>query len=391
MPPTSFMLIAGEASGDTLAAELVTALKRHPALTAAPFPPRFFGAGGPKMAAAGVELSFDLVSHAVFGVTEVLKDLGKFLRFFDELVALAVRRLPDVIILVDSGGLNLRVAKKLRALLRQRSKTFFDWNPKIVYYVSPQVWASRPGRAYVLADNVDLLISIFPFEKEWYAQRTPSLPVAYVGHPMVDRHASLANRAGDHSGAEPPLVAVLPGSRRQELRHHLPVMLDAIERIHGELPAHFRLILPDPGLAETVRDAIGKRPHISVQTGGLAGTLAEAAAAISKSGTITLECGYFGLPTVVIYKLSWPMYWLARQVVTVRHIAMPNLLAGETIFPELIQGDATPRNIARETLDLLRNPSRRAEVTSKLANVRTQLGSPGAATRAANAIVGLFG
>ena len=145
--------------------------------------PQFFGAGGPKMAAAGVELAFDLTQHSVIGISDVLKNYFKFRRLFNQLLKLAIERKPDVIIGVDFGGFNLRFGHAIKEYVR--NNPFSKWNPKIVQFVSPQVWASRPGRANLLAADYDLLLSIFPFEKDWYAQRVPKLRVEFVGHPMV--------------------------------------------------------------------------------------------------------------------------------------------------------------------------------------------------------------
>ena len=162
-----FMLIAGEASGDLLAAELVKALKQLPGVQAMPFPPEFFGAGGPKLAEAGVNLAIDLTQHSVIGLFDALKKYSEFKRIFGQLFQLALEREPDVIICVDFSGFNRRFAHAIRKHVRARERIFFNWKPKIVQYVSPQVWASRPDRAYQLAEDIDLLLSIFPFEKEW--------------------------------------------------------------------------------------------------------------------------------------------------------------------------------------------------------------------------------
>ena len=179
------MLIAGEASGDLLAAELVSALRASIFIRQLPSAPQFFGAGGREMAAAGVELAFDLTQHSVIGISDVLKNYFKFRRLFNQLLALAIERKPDVIIGVDYGGFNLRFGHAIKQYVRDNP--FSKWNPKIVQFVSPQVWASRPGRADRLAADYDLLLSIFPFEKDWYAQRVPKLRVEFVGHPMVGR------------------------------------------------------------------------------------------------------------------------------------------------------------------------------------------------------------
>src|SRR5271170_7251592 len=188
MKPKNFMLIAGEASGDLLAAELVSALLAASKHSEDGCVPQFFGAGGAKMAAAGVELAFDLTQHSVIGISDVLKKYFEFRRLFHQLLALAIERKPDVVIGVDYGGFNLRFGHAVKEYVR--NNPFSKWNPKIVQFVSPQVWASRPGRANLLAADCDLLLSIFPFEKDWYAQRVPKLRVEFVGHPMIGRFAN---------------------------------------------------------------------------------------------------------------------------------------------------------------------------------------------------------
>src|SRR6266704_744940 len=199
MKPKTFMLIAGETSGDMLAAELVQALRRkfaaaQPVFTTDYQPletslePRFFGAGGQHMAAAGVELLFDMTKHSVTGLTDAVKNYLKFWRLAQELLRLAREREPDVLICVDFSFFNRRVAHAVREYVRKRQGWFHDWNPKIVQYVSPQVWASREGRGRKMARDYDLLLSIFPLEKEWYAKRVPGFRVEFVGHPIVERY-----------------------------------------------------------------------------------------------------------------------------------------------------------------------------------------------------------
>ena len=193
------MLIAGEASGDMLAAELVRALRQEfaeaeaiPTTDYQPLhtglEPRFFGAGGPQMASAGVNLAFDMTAHAIIGLSEAMKNYLKFRRLFRQLFRLALERQPDAIICVDFSEFNRRFAHALRQYTRGHADWFHDWDPRIIRYISPQVWASREGRAFEMARDYDLVLSIFPFEKEWYAKRVPELRVEFVGHPIVDRY-----------------------------------------------------------------------------------------------------------------------------------------------------------------------------------------------------------
>ncbi len=399
--PKTFMLIAGEASGDLLAAELVAALRRKlPDAT-------FFGAGGAKMAAAGVELAFDLTQHSVIGISDVLKNYFKFRQLFHQLLALAIERKPDVVIGVDYGGFNLRFGHAVKEYVR--NNPFSKWNPKIVQFVSPQVWASRPGRANLLAADYDLLLSIFPFEKNWYAQRVPQLRVEFVGHPMIGRFANddlrftssseIRRSRGDktqikkkletpHVVSHEPEILLLPGSRKSELQRHLPVMLGALKLIQEKLPsAKAKMVLPNSSLKQLAK-SLGA--DLEIQIGNLPDALAEADVALASTGTVTMECAFFGVPTVTLYKTSWLTYQIIRRIITVKSLTMPNLLAGEEIYPEFVQRDATPENISRAALELLQDESRRTKIKSQLAKIVSSLGEPGAAGRAATAILSLF-
>lgn len=376
------MLIAGEPSGDLLAAELVKALKKELAPS-----PKFFGAGGAKMAGAGVDLAFDMTQHSVIGLWEAVKHYGKFKRLFDQLVGLAFERRPDVIACVDFSGFNRRFARAIRWELEVRRETHGNWKPKIVQYVSPQVWASRPGRAKSMARDFDLLLAIFPFEKAWYAERVPELKVEFVGNPAADRFN--VERSTLNVERSKQTVLLLPGSRIGELRRHLPVMLDALKKILSAKPeVRARMVLPNEPLAQLAR--AGSPPAgLEIQIGNLADALAQSAIAIASTGTVTMECAFFGVPTVALYKTSWSTYQIGRRIIQVKHLAMPNLLANEAIFPELIQHDATAENIARAALDLLNDPQRRDAIRAKLAKVVESLGGPGASQRAAQAILRL--
>jgi lipid-A-disaccharide synthase len=383
--PKTFMLIAGEASGDLLAAELVSALREQSSILHPPSSPVFFGAGGTKMAAAGVELAFDLTQHSVIGISDVLKNILKFRRLFNQLLALAIERKPDVIIGVDYGGFNLRFGQAVKKYVRENP--FSKWDPKIVQFVSPQVWASRPGRADKLARDYDLLLSIFPFEKDWYAKRVPKLRVEFVGHPMVERMQKEELRMQKKSAA--PTVLLLPGSRKSELQRHLPPMLAALKTIQEKLPAaRAKMVLPNPALV-TLAKSLGAT-NLEIQIGELPWALAEADVALASTGTVTMECAFFGVPTVTLYKTSWLTYQIAKRIVTVKSLTMPNLLAGETVYPEFIQSEATPENLSRAALELLQDETRRTKIKSQLAKIIASLGEPGAAGRAAAAILGLF-
>jgi lipid-A-disaccharide synthase len=395
------MLVAGEASGDTLAAELVVALRREllaqqdedsadmqPLRTA--LGPRFFGAGGSRMAAAGVELAFDMTKHSVIGFSEALKQVLKFRRLMQQLVKLALRRQPDVIVCVDFHGFNGRFAAAVKRAVRSQRGAFNNWNPRIVQFVSPQVWASRSDRVYSMARDLDLLLSIIPFEQDWYAQRVPRLRVEFVGNPVVERYlnAERGTRSAEQSRAKPHIL-LLPGSRPDEVRRHLPLIVETARRIAQSVSTDFTVIAPNETLADDARAAL-QSLNCRVQVGGIASALRTADLAISKTGTVLMECALFGVPVVAFYKTSWPTYWIGKRIIQVKWISMPNILADEEVLPEFIQDAATPENLSTAALDLLQNQARRERVQAKLKQIIVSLGEPGAAGRAAKLVADLL-
>ena len=379
--PLSIMLVAGEPSGDQLAAELVVALRA----AAAGRPLRFLGAGGDRMAEAGVELALDLTRHSVIGVPS-LAELRRFHGFRKLLVNLALSATPAVLVGVDFFGFNGSLAAHVRQAVRQGP--FHNWNPRLVQFVSPQVWASRPGRARRLETTHDLLLSILPFEKDWYAQRAPGLRVEFVGHPLVDRHAA-AVAAPAAPGAAPTLL-LLPGSRRGELIRHLPVMLEAARRVRAAAGARLLIVMPSESLAGFVRPMLPADLPVEMQVGELSQALQSSTAALACTGTVTLECAWFGLPTVTLYKTSALTYAIGRRIVTVPYLSMPNLLANAPVMPEFIQDAATPEALAGALGPFFAHSVARARAIESLAQVRARLGPPGASPRAAAAILGLL-
>ena len=381
------MIIAGEPSGDERGAELVVSLREKLRAQGAEFAPRIFGAGGPALQAAGVELKVNMMELAVVGLSEVIKNFRRFQAVFAQLLEVAAARQPDLIICIDFSGFNRRFATAIRKLTAGQRGPFANWRPKIVQFVSPQVWASRPGRAYQMAKDLDLLISIFPFEQAWYAQRVPQLAVEYVGHPLMDQHRTIGV---DSAKALTPLVLLLPGSRRDEIRRHLPVLLEACALMDRAGQFRYRVIFPNPELRQLAQPWLDQHPKVQAQLGGLTESLQEASVALASTGTVTLECALFELPTVALYKTSWPTYLIGRQIVQVKYLAMPNILADEPIFPEFIQAEATSANLAQSALELLNNPERRNVLKAKLKQLKGQLGSPGACGRAAEAILSML-
>jgi len=335
------------------------------------------------MAAAGAELSLDLTQHAVIGLWEVLRRYLTFRRLFHQLLEECIAARPEVVVGVDYGGFNLRFA----AALRQRT-TNSDWRPKIVQFVSPQVWASRPGRAQRMARTHDLLLSILPFEKRWYEQNAPGLRVEFVGHPLVDRHA---NTSVESIPSEIPRILLLPGSRTAEIERHLPVLLRALHQIQGSLSINAQLVLPRAELAPLARSlGAGLNGAPEPEVGGLPDALRRATLALASTGTVTLECAWFGVPTLALYRTSWLTYQIGRRVITVKHLAMPNLLAGDTVMPEFVQGAATPDNLSRAALAWLGDARMLSLARGALRNVVSQLGPPGAPGRVADHILQLL-
>jgi lipid-A-disaccharide synthase len=380
------MVIAGEPSGDLLAAEVVTELRAI--LKERGCEAEFFGAGGPRMKASGIDLAFDLTTHAVVGLVEVLRNLGKFRGLFNTLLHVAAQRQPDVIICVDFSGFNRRFATAVRRVARRVP----GWSPKIIQYVSPQVWASREGRVHKVRHAYDLLLAIFPFEPAWYSQRVPDFKVQFVGHPVLDRYESWRDgiAARPVAAKTPPRVLLLPGSRAGELKRHLPVILEAARQINAAHPAHFQMVLPNEDLLAQAQRSLPRSPAVVLQSHGLPEALLQADLAIASTGTVTMECAFFKVPTVALYKTSWGTYQIAKRIVKVNYLAMPNLLAGKAVFPEFVQADANADNLAREALSLLRDEPRREAIRSQLSSIIDSLGAPGGKKRAAGAVANLI-
>jgi lipid-A-disaccharide synthase len=380
------MVIAGEPSGDALAAELVAELRAI--LHGRACQAEFFGAGGPRMKAARVDVAFDLTTHAVVGLIEVLKNIRNFRGLFHTLLHLAAKRRPDVLICVDFSGFNRRFATALRRVARRGQ----GWSPKIVQYVSPQVWASREGRVHKIRQAYDLLLSIFPFEAAWYSRRVPDFKVQFVGHPVLDRYDPWRNAiaARPIDAKTPARVLLLPGSRTGELKRHLPVMLEAARQINAAHPAYFQMVLPNEQLLAGARTFLSKDPAVVLQAHGLPEALLQADLAIASTGTVTMECAFFKVPTVALYKTSWSTYQIAKRIIKVNYLAMPNLLGGEAVFPEYVQDQAKPENLAREALSLLQDAARREAIHKKLTAIVGSLGTPGAGRRAAQAVADLM-
>ena len=364
------MLVVGEASGDAHGARLVEALhRRDPAL-------KVFGVAGEQLRRTDFEALFTVAQLTGMGLVELAGNLKNLWRAYGLLKRALRERRPSLLVLVDFPDFNLRLARLAKSL-----------RIPVLYYVSPQIWAWRKGRVRQIARWVDHMAVIFPFEAAFYERY--GVKVSFVGHPLLEtlqvnhsRQAILAK-----IGLDPgkPAIALMPGSRHGEVSRHLPVMREAAVRLRKEMDIQFFCVrantitgteivsaLRHPALQIPV---IEEHRYDAIQAADLVWTA---------SGTATLEIALLGRPMIIIYRLSWLTYYLARLLVRVDHIGMVNLIAGERLVPELIQNDANPARIVAESRLLLDNREARSAITAKLSKLRERLGAPGAADRVAD-------
>lgn len=374
------MIVAGEASGDAHGAKLVNALREATGANI-----RFFGAAGHKLREAGVQPVVDADGLAIVGLPEIGKALPMFWKAFRDLKKAAIERKPDVVILVDFPDFNLKLAKSLKKR-----------GCKIVYYISPQLWAWRKYRVNVIRKYADLVISILPFEKDWYARQGIE-HVEYVGSPLsreVHADTSKEEFCARH-GFDParPIISLLPGSRHKELARILPVMLNAAELVAREkVETQFIVALASvrkPAEVEAELKNSSSLPAIKIIQNATYDALNASDAAAIASGTATLETGIIGTPMAIVYKTSALNYKLLRPLISVEHFGLINLIAGQRVAKELIQDDFTPRALANELLGLL-EPSRNLLVRTQLKAAADKLGHGGASKRAAETIVELL-
>ncbi|MFH0880844.1 MAG: lipid-A-disaccharide synthase, partial [Lentisphaerota bacterium] len=346
--------------GDMHAARLVREMKaRDPEI-------RFWGIGGDELRAEGVEILHDVREMAVLGIVEVLRRYSFFKRVFNEMLAYAEERHPDLVLLVDYPGFNLRFAEQARKM-----------NLKVAYYICPQVWAWHRSRIGKMARIVDRLLVIFPFEVEVF--RGTGLKTDFVGHPLVEAtHEALSAPAQELPWQGEPRVALLPGSRRQEVERILPSMWQAAGVLEKKNPS-MSFIVAAPGeeiaeLAQSVlRETSGGPSRACVVTGKTREILRQARAAMVASGTATVETALMGCPMIVVYRTSWATYWLGRMLIQVPFLGMVNLVAGRALCPEFIQGAAVPANMAAAIEALLPEGPERSAMISGLQEVRAAL------------------
>ena len=371
------MIVAGEASGDIYGADLAReALKLDPNL-------HFFGIGGARMREADIEILVDSADMAVVGLVEVLKHFDVISTAFLKLKKILLNDRPDLLILIDYPGFNLRLAKVAKKA-----------GVKALYYISPQIWAWRQGRVKTIARLVDHMAVILPFEAPFYERA--GVPVSFVGHPMIDMvNVSMdRNQAAASFELDPArkIVGLFPGSRKNEIERLLPVIVASAVKLKKRFPG-IQFVLP---LASTLNnDDITPQLKASgldvTMTGERIHDMIRACdAVISVSGTVTLEIALVGAPMVIIYKLSPLTFQLAKRLVKIDNIGLCNIVAGETVVKELIQNEANPCTISAEIASILTNAEYNSDIRLKLAAIRAKLGCGGASINVAKLTLALM-
>jgi len=372
--PKNILIVAGEASGDLHAADLINEIKKlEPQI-------KFFGLGGEKMQEQGVDLSFNMTELAVVGLFEVLRNLNKFKKIFHDLLRKVDAKKPDLAILVDYPGFNLRLAEELKKR-----------NIPIIYYISPQVWAWGGGRIKTIKKLVRRMIVFFKFEEDLYKIR--GIPVSFVGHPLIEHVKTTTNKEELLRKFNIPdsqfTIALLPGSREKEVKNMLPIMLDTATLLYRELPGVKFLILRSSTVKEELFNHLlaGYRLPVYTLHNMTYDGLAASDFAVVTSGTATLETAILGIPMVIIYKVSFLSWLCLRMIIKVPFIGMVNIIAKQCIVPEFIQYHARPKMIAHYVKETLTNPQKLDNIKRLLLDIKTHLGEKQATNRAAHVIL----
>jgi len=373
MKKKRIMIIAGETSGDLQAAHLVKSLKSmNPNI-------EIFGVGGKQMKAAGAEIIYDIVDLAVVGFIEIIKHLSTFRNLFKKLLDLLDTRKPHAIVLVDYPGFNLRFAKFAK-----------EKNIPVIYYISPQIWAWGKKRILEIKKYIDKMIVVFGFEEELYKEA--DVKVTFVGHPFLDlvksewkKEETIKHLHLNHLSVK---IAIMPGSRTKEVERHLPVMLKACEIIKENFPDSEFILSKRKELDKSIYNKIINRSNVkphSIENRPYE-IMEIADLVIVSSGSATLETAIMQKPMVIIYKTSLITWFLARNIIKIPDIGLVNVVAGKRIVPELIQFQASPKNIAEESLIILKDKIKQKEIKENLKEIKQKLGIQGAADRAAHII-----
>jgi lipid-A-disaccharide synthase len=370
------MLVVGEASGDAHGARLVEALHRRDSSL------KIFGVAGEQLQRTRFEVLFTVAKLTGMGLVELFGNWSNLWRAYRLLKNALRERRPDLLVLIDFPDFNLRLAKLAKAL-----------RIPVLYYVSPQIWAWRKGRVRQIARWVDQMAVIFPFEAPFYARH--GVKATFVGHPLLESVRATAKRddALRKIGLDPAklAIALLPGSRRGEVSRHAPVMREAAALLARERNTQFFCVCASTiDAAEMAASFARPGLRVPVIQHDRYDAIAAADLVWAASGTVTLETALLGRPMIIIYRLAWPTFLVARLLVRVEHIGMANLLAGERLVPELIQNDANAQRIAAESRALLDDPKARATISAKLLGLRERLGGAGAADRVADLAMGMM-
>ena len=367
------LISAGEASGDLYAGAVTRGIKQlNPEA-------EVFGMGGDCLREAGGEVLFDIKDHSLMGFVEVLKKLPDVWKLRNAFIDLMEKRKPDVLLTIDYPGFNMRLAK----LAKERGIN-------VVYFIAPQVWAWRPGRAADVAKVTDKIACIFPFECDFY--KSYGADIEFIGHPLADTvKPSLSRKeaeelAGKRTGH--PLILLMPGSREMEIQRLLPVMLDAVKILKQKRPELDFAIPRAATIAKEILEDSVRQAGLNIRLieGHNYDVMSVADLAIVTSGTVTLEAAMCGLGCEILYKSSPVSFWIAKRVVKIPNIGLPNIVAGRQIEPELLQDDCTPENISSTALELL-EPERFAQLQRDLQEVKEKLGEPGAVKRVAELVL----
>lgn len=365
-------IIAGEASGDLHGAHLIEVLKQ-----AAGSPLQIYGIGGDKIKATGALNFFDLAHFHVTGFTEALKRLPEYQKASKVILAQISQTRPNLVVLIDNPGFNLHLAKKIH-----------EMGIPVVYYIAPQIWAWAPKRIEKIKKYISKVLVVFEFEKKIYQDR--QIPVTWVGHPLKDMIAPAREKT--ESAERGPIVALLPGSRKGELKMLFSVFSIAAALLAHKIPGiRFRLIKA-PTLPEEFYQRLLKETQIPMDLilENSYTAIADSDLAIVCSGTATLECALLGIPMIISNKSTFATYFLAKSLIRVPYLGLPNLILDEMKMPELLQYQATPEKIAEEAFKILANPSLAASMRKDLEKVSEKLGPPGAIKRAAGEILSLI-
>ena len=367
------LISAGEASGDIHAAAVTAALKRIDSTT------EVFGMGGDELRAAGGEVLFDIKDHGVMGFVEVIKKLPDLFKLRREFARVMDERKPDCLVVVDYPGFNMKLAKLAH-----------DKGIPVVSYIAPSAWAWNKGRAKNVAKIVDKVACIFPFEYDVYKEA--GAPVEFVGHPLVDIVHPTMERAEAEAwvGKVPgcPLVLLMPGSRLMEIERMLDVILEGAKLLKKQMP-EVQFAMPRAGTIpiEMLQGKIkASGLDVKITEGHNYDLFSVADLALATSGTVTLEAAMCGLPSVILYRTSAITAFIARRVINIPNIGLPNIVAGRQILPELLQEELTPAKLAATAVELLA-PERRPQLEANLAYMKERLGGPGAVNRVAQLIL----